>query len=114
VDRGSTYTWSGHRLFRFPGSRHAADGLLNDRAQADYIARVCGASDFGIIQTRETFALLSSWRDAFDRFLVPASPAYAAFRSWFGWRPIPQWPPLQADYEAIDVRDGRGEDHAGT
>jgi hypothetical protein len=79
-------------------------------AQADYIARLCGAWDFGIIPTRETFALLSSWRDAFDTFPVPASPAYAAFRSWFGWPPIPQWPPLQADYEPIDARDGRGED----
>ncbi len=79
-------------------------------AQADYVARICGAWDFGVIPTRDTFALFSSWRHAFDAFPVPASSAYAAFRSWYGWPPVPQWPPLQADYEPIDARDGRSED----
>jgi hypothetical protein len=80
------------------------------QAKADYIARICGAWDFGVIPTRKTFALLRSWKDAFDAFPVPASPAYAAFRSWFGWPAVPQWPPLEADYERLDERDGRAAD----
>ncbi|WP_156427154.1 hypothetical protein [Leptolyngbya sp. NIES-2104] len=52
--------------------------------QADYVARICGAWDFGIIPTPETFLLFSTWREVFDGFPLLHSPAYAAFRSGFG------------------------------
>lgn len=76
-------------------------------AQADYLTRVCGAWDFGMIPTPETFELFATWRVAFDTFPLTTSAAYAAFRSWYGWPPILDDPTLLADYERLDRREGR-------
>lgn len=84
--------------------------LATSEARADYIARVCGAWDFGIVPEIETFQMFRAWRDVFDRFPLLHSPAYAAFRMIYGWPPIPGGSVLQADYEAIDARYGRDED----
>ncbi|MDQ2680263.1 MAG: hypothetical protein M3Y21_04455 [Candidatus Eremiobacteraeota bacterium] len=74
--------------------------------RADYIHRICSAWDFGVIPTAATFALFEGWRGAFDRFPVSGSPAYHAFRSWFGWPQVPG-SILQARYERLDAREGR-------
>ena len=76
--------------------------LTTDCDRADYLARVCGAWDFEIIPTPETFALFAGWREIFDRFPLPHSPAYAAFRSLYGWPRIPGGRIARAHYELVD------------
>jgi hypothetical protein len=90
----------------YPDLDHPPDELLTAEDKADYVARVCGAWDFDIVPTRETFALLSEWREVFDKFPLPHSPAYAAFRTIFGW-PAISGSVLEADYERVDRRQGR-------
>ena len=84
--------------------------LTTPEEQADYVARICGAWDFGIMPEQETFQLFRGWRAVFDRFPLMHSPAYAAFRDLFGWPPIPGMSVLRADYEEIDARNGRERD----
>ena len=74
--------------------------------QADYIARVCAAWDFGVFPSWATFELLAGWREAFDVYPVPTSVAYHTFRSLFGWPPVESevW---EADYEQHDRVEGR-------
>ena len=43
--------------------------------KADYVARICGAWDFGIVPEAETFALFAGWHDVFDLCPLPHSPA---------------------------------------
>jgi len=75
--------------------------------RADYIARICGAWDFGLIPTPQTFQLFNTppWREAFDRFPLRYSPAYAAFRTRFGWPRIKGGPIVLADYERYEGPD---------
>ena len=62
--------------------------------KADYLQRVCGAFEFGIVPEEETLALLAGWQEVFDRFPLRASPAYHALRAFFGWEPVEQLPYL--------------------
>jgi hypothetical protein len=91
----------------YPDQDEPPEELPTDEDRADYVARVCGAWDFDLPPTPETFALLSRWRDVFDRFPLPHSPAYAAFRTIFGWPSIAGGGVLEADYERVDRRNGR-------
>ena len=84
--------------------------LGTPEAKADYVARICGAWDFGILPETETFRLFQGWRDVFDSFPLYHSAAYAAFRAYFGWPAMPGGSVLAADYEAIDARWEHGED----
>jgi hypothetical protein len=79
----------------------AAD-LKTDAARADYVARVCGAWDFGIYPAPETFTLFAGWREVFDRFPLADSPAYAAFRMINGWPEVPGGCVMLADYERME------------
>lgn len=84
---------------------------IEDRA--DYVHRVCAAWDFRIHPDRETFALFSQWREVFDRFPLPLSPAYHTFRWWFGWPPVELPLGLRGPlpyYERLDEREGRAPD----
>jgi hypothetical protein len=63
--------------------------LDTDEDKADYLHRICAAWDFGIPPEQETFELFSGWESVFDAFPVITSPAYHAFRAWFGWDAIP-------------------------
>jgi hypothetical protein len=54
--------------------------LESAEERADYVQRLCGAWDFGIVPDEETFALLAQWRAVFDRYPLRGSPAYHAFR----------------------------------
>jgi len=87
--------------------------LLSPYAKADYLHRVCAAWDFHIHPDQATFDLLSTWRDIFDAFPLPASPAYHAFRSWFGWPEGPSAPPElmpTPHYVHLDQLEGRPSD----
>lgn len=60
-------------------------------AQIDFVSRVCGAWDFGILPLPETLAELRKfeWRDAIDRCALLASPTYHLLRRWHD---LPQCP----------------------
>jgi hypothetical protein len=97
----------------YPDMDQPPDELADDFDKADYLHRVCTAWDFGIMPDRVTFAVLSGWRNIFDRFPVLASPAYHALRARFGWPAIP-WPngirPPLARWELQDQLEGRDSD----
>lgn len=81
--------------------------------KADYLQRVCSAMDFHIFPDPETFDLLGGWKDIFDRYPMPASPAYRALRCWFGWErmEIPRGlPASRPPYLALDAAEERGPD----
>jgi hypothetical protein len=69
----------------YPDIDELPDDLPTPEAKADYIARICGAWDFGIGPTAYTFELLRDWKPVFDAFPIADSPAYHAFRTVFGW-----------------------------
>lgn len=77
--------------------------------KADYLHRICSAWDFRIHPERETFVLFKGWKEIFDMFPLVASPAYHAFRSWYGWEAIPR-PPGLACAEPLYVTLDRIED----
>jgi hypothetical protein len=87
--------------------------LLDDAAKADYLHRICTAWDFGVMPDRATFELFANWKSIFDRYSVPTSPAYHAFRARLGWNPVP-WPrgikPPTPQWEHQDRIEGRGPD----
>ena len=82
-------------------------------AKADYVHRICSAWDYGVHPEPETFTLLARWKDTFDRHPIPTSPAYHAFRAWFGWEPSPVPPGLLFPiprWVHLDRLEGRDED----
>lgn len=87
--------------------------LQTIEAKADYVHRICAAWDFHIHPEPETFALFRGWREVFDRFPLPLSPAYHAFRAWFGWPPLPVPENIRGPvphYRELDRLERRGED----
>jgi len=97
----------------FPEVTQPPTEILGREAKADYVHRVCSAWDFRIHPEPETFELLSKWRDVFDDFPLPASPAYHTFRAWFGWSAVPGVEPALAPtphYKVLDQLEGRPED----
>jgi len=58
--------------------------LLGDKI--DFIARLCGAWDFGILPERETLEEVrrESWREAIDACNMLTSPTYHLLREWHG------------------------------
>mgnify|MGYP000250596405 CR=1 FL=1 len=86
--------------------------LAEDADRADYVHRVCAAWDFGVHPDPETFELFAGWRTVFDRFPLPLSPGYRAFRSWFGWPAIePQQGMLGPEprHAVLDRLEGRSD-----
>jgi hypothetical protein len=57
---------------------------LPDRV--DFIVRLCGAWDFGVLPGRETIAEIrrSDWREAVDAARFLTSPSYHLVRRWHG------------------------------
>ena len=84
--------------------------LDTDEEKADYVARICGAWDFGILPERDTFRLFASWRHIFERFPIDDSPAFHAFCHRYGW-PHGSGRIFRAHYEVLDARDGRRDDY---
>ena len=84
------------------------DDLPTDEDKADYIHRLCGAWDFGIVPEEDSVRELRGWKHVFDRFPVSGSPAYHAFRTWFRWEPVPSHAPLsRMHWEALDAEEDR-------
>ena len=97
----------------YPDLSAAPASLDSDVAKADYLQRVCAAWDFHVHPEPETFALFYGWKDIFDRFPLPTSPGYHAFRAWFGWGAVEHIPRLPAPiplYEHLDLIEDREPD----
>lgn len=97
----------------YPDLERPPDRLETPADRADYVHRVCAAWDFHVQPDPETFELLSGWKDVFERFPIVTSPAYHAFRAWFGWEPVGVPEGMLAPtplYVHLDRREGREED----
>ncbi len=82
--------------------------LVTPEDKADYVQRICGAFDFGIFPERDDWRLFADWKDVFDRYPLPFSPAYHTFRSRYGWEPTERGSHgLMPDWKAADLREGR-------
>jgi hypothetical protein len=91
----------------YPDLAVLPDGLPTPGERADYVHRICAAWDFGLVPEPKTFRLFRGWRDIFDGYPLPHSPAYHAFRSWFGWPAPERGPLLETHAERLDRREGR-------
>ena len=62
---------------------------LGDRV--DFLARLCGAWDFGILPERETVEEIRrpGWRDAVDACRLLTSISYHLLREWHGLPELP-------------------------
>jgi hypothetical protein len=69
----------------YPDLSQPPTELITIEDKADYVHRICAAWDHHVHPEPQTFELFSTWRDVFDRYPVLTSPAYHAFRAWFGW-----------------------------
>lgn len=94
----------------YPDVDELPDDLATPAEKADYVQRICAAWDFGIVPDVETFELFATWRVIFDRYPLALSPAYHAFRSWFGWPAAERGQIQDTLAERLDRREGRGED----
>ena len=94
----------------YPDLDAVPDDLTTDGDKADYVARICGAWDFGILPERETFNLFASWRSIFEKFPIEDSPAYHAFCQRYGW-PHGVGRIFKAQYEILDAREGRKDQY---
>jgi hypothetical protein len=58
--------------------------------QVDFLVRLCGAWDFGVLPTRETIAEIRqpAWREAVDAARLLTSPSYHLLRAWHGLPPL--------------------------
>lgn len=88
----------------------APEDLRDESVAADYVQRVCAAYDFGIVPSADVLGTLRGLRAVFDRFPLPASPAYHALRRLFEWPSVPSVPPARLRYELFDLREGRAAD----
>jgi hypothetical protein len=79
--------------------------------KADYLQRICGAFDHGLVPEKATIELFSDWKEVFDRFPLNASPGYHALRAYFGWEPVERLPYLgDPAYVKLDRIEGREDD----
>jgi hypothetical protein len=93
----------------YPDIEHG-DHFQDDFDRADYVQRICAAGDFGVPPYSDTVELFRSWRDVFDRFPVPDSPMYHAFRGHFGWPAVPRERSFYpAPWETLDAIEGRSD-----
>ena len=97
----------------YPDVNPPPSNLETPEEKADYLRRVCSAWDFYLLPEPETFDLLETWKDIFDRFPMPTSPAYHTFRAWFGWESVPVPPNvvlLKPQWQILDELEGRRPD----
>jgi len=81
--------------------------LLEPGERADYVHRICSAWDYGLVPELSTFGMLRDWQEIFDRYPLSHSPAYHAFRAWFGWPPVARGTLLESTAEQLDRREQR-------
>lgn len=85
------------------------DEFVTDEEVADYVARICGAWDFGMPPEVGTIELLARYKRIFDMYPLSHSVGYHAFRELYGLSPI-EGQVLEAAYERIDRAEGRPPD----
>jgi hypothetical protein len=101
----------------YPDASELSEALLTLEEKADYVERVCGAWDFDIYPEPETFELFRGWKEVFDLYPLPYSPAYHTFRRLLGWEdtPFPEEGTMcHLTYEVMDRLEGRGPDPCET
>lgn len=92
----------------YPDVDRPPDELRTFEEKADYLQRICAAFDFGIFPERGDWERFSQWRDVFDRFQLPHSPAYHTFRARFGWPEVPAGTHgLAPGWKIADLHEGR-------
>ena len=71
--------------------RDTPDSLEGLAERVGFLARLCGAWDFGILPGEETVAMVRecSWRSAVDSCRLLTSPAYHLLRRWHGLPELP-------------------------
>jgi hypothetical protein len=74
----------------YPDCELPPDDLPTLEDKADYVHRICSAFDFGIFPERHDWRLFAGWREVFDHFPLPHSPAYHTFRARYGWPEAPR------------------------
>ena len=96
----------------YPDVSELPEILATEEQKADYIHRLCAAWDFDIYPEKETFTLLRGWKEVFDRYPIPESPAYHTFRQIFGWEDVPlvRNASVRLTYEILDRLEGREPD----
>jgi hypothetical protein len=91
----------------YPDVEHG-DDFEDDYDRADYVQRICAASDFGVAPDRDTITLFRGWRGVFDRFPIPDSPTYHALRGQFGWPRVAMEQSLsRTPWETLDALEER-------
>jgi len=92
----------------YPDLSPAPDDLQTEAERADYVHRIWSGFDFGVFPEQADWERFSAWKDVFDRFPLPHSPAYHTFRSRYGWTPSPRGRSgLMPGWKAQDLREGR-------
>jgi hypothetical protein len=94
----------------YPELARPPDTLPTPETQMDYMHQFCAAFDFEIFPGREDWERFASWRQIFDAYPLPDSPAYHTFRARFGWPPVSRGtcglvPPRRVQ----DLREGRAD-----
>ena len=100
----------------YPDLAEPPSSLPSKEDKGDYIHRICSAWDFHIHPEAETFQLFSGWKDIFNKFPLPTSPAYHAFRTWFGWEEIQapvNFPAPTPEFLHLDRLEDRPEPEDG-
>ena len=78
--------------------------------RAEYMHRICAAFDFGVFPEETDWVTFAGWQDVFDRFPLPDSPGYHAFRHWYGWEPVPVERRLGIPaWKVADLHEGRSD-----
>jgi hypothetical protein len=90
----------------------APEDFATSEAKANYVHRICSAWDFDVYPEPETFALFKTWKDIFDAYPLPESPAYHTFRCLFHWNSVPmiQNSFVHLTYQILDKLEGRESD----
>jgi len=92
----------------YPDIHPPPKDLPSAEDKADYLHRICGAFDFGIFPEPADWEQFAGWKEIFDRFPLPDSPGYHAFRAWYRWEPVkPERRLGLPHWKTIDQRDGR-------
>jgi hypothetical protein len=93
----------------YPDAEHG-DQFEDDYDRADYVHRICAASDFGVPLDAQTRMLFRGWRDVFDLFPIPDSPSYHGLRAHFGWPAVRVEPSFYpAPWETLDALEERDD-----
>jgi len=82
---------------------------VSEEDRAEYLERLCRQTDWGVFPYREYLDALADWKDVFDKYPVLDSPAYHAFRTFFGWNQLERVdnPARERSSQVSDFLEGR-------